>query len=148
MTQQEVKKIVSRILKNTEEMTAKNMINRAVKIFNDCALLFDARKEIENFPVAYGWDSARIHFLFGVSMLGRSEASPYGSYRKLTPCRSFRKGEEIDADCIFFDKMNMSLAKAYKKKKTREEFFGQLSKYLKTFQKLLDTRWIKLYAEA
>jgi hypothetical protein len=37
----------------------------------------------------------------------------------------------------------MTLKKACRKKKTREEFFEKLSSYLKVFEKLLDTRWIK-----
>jgi len=142
MDKQLIEEFVERIVQNTNEMTAKNLEKLAVEVFTDCVLLFDARKSIENLPVRYGWDTARIHFLFGLSMLGRSEKSEWTGYRKLTPCRSFKRGEVIDSECIFIDTMNMTLKKACRKKKTREEFFEKLSSYLKVFEKLLDTRWI------
>ena len=143
MDKQLIENFVERILRNTRDMTVNNLEKLAVEVFTDCALLFDARKSIENLPVRHGWDTARIHFLFGLSMLGRSEKAEWTGYRKLTPCRSFKRGEVIDSECIFIDTMNMTLKKACRKKKTREEFFEKLSSYLKVFEKLLDTRWIK-----
>ena len=143
MDKQLIENFVERIVRNTRDMTAKNLEKLAVEVFTDCALLFDARKSIENLPVRYGWDTARIHFLFGLSMLGRSEKAEWTGYRKLTPCRSFKRGEAIDSECIFLDAMNMTLSKACKKKKTRDEFYERLSSYLRVFENFLDTRWIK-----